>query len=68
MTGPTPNPKPPDGLLVVVVIMVVTFVWAASILIGFVEHSFEAALYTTPLMGAIVGYITGVRIWRNGKG
>jgi hypothetical protein len=61
------RPVPPDGLITVVVILVVTFVWAHSILIGFIEHTFEAALYTTPLMGAIVGYVTGVRMWRNGR-
>lgn len=62
-----PRQTPRDGLVSVVVIMVVTFVWAASILIGFLEHSWEGALYTTPLMGAIVGYITGIKIWRNGR-
>lgn len=65
MAGSRPSPR--DGPIAVVVIMVVTFVWAASILIGFLEHTFEAALYTTPLMGAITGYVTGVRIWRNGR-
>lgn len=57
---------PVDGLVTVIVVLVVTFVWALSILIGFVVHDFQAALYTTPLMGAVVGYATGVRIWRNG--
>jgi uncharacterized RDD family membrane protein YckC len=63
----TQRSRPPlDGLITVIVVLVVTFVWAVSILVGFLVHSFEAALYTTPLMGAIVGYATGVRIWRNG--
>lgn len=57
---------PADGLLTLIVVLVVTFVWAISILVGFLVHTFEAALYTTPLMGAVVGYATGVRIWRNG--
>jgi len=61
------RPVPPDGLITVVVILVVTAVWSISILVGFFEHTFEAALYTTPLMGAIVGYVTGVRIWKNGR-
>jgi hypothetical protein len=61
------RPAPPDGLLTVIVVLVVTVVWAASIFIGFLVGSFEAALYTTPLMGACVGYVTGVRIWRNGR-
>jgi ribose/xylose/arabinose/galactoside ABC-type transport system permease subunit len=62
-----PRPVPRDGLVSVIVILTVTFVWAISILVGFLEHEWQAALYTTPLMGAIVGYITGIRIWRNGK-
>lgn len=62
------RPVPRDGLISAIVIIVVTFVWAVSILVGFILRNFEAALYTTPLMGAIVGYITGIRIWRNGHG
>lgn len=62
-----PRPIPRDGLVAVIVIMVVTFVWAASILIGFLEHEWRGALYTTPLMGACVGYVTGIKIWRNGR-
>jgi hypothetical protein len=53
-------------MITVIVVLTVTVIWSLSILIGFLEHTFEAALYTTPLMGAVVGYVTGIRMWRNG--
>lgn len=47
--------------------MSVTFCWVVSIIAGVVLGDYQPALYTTPLMGAVVGYVTGVRLWKNGK-
>lgn len=58
----------PDYKLIVLVVSVVTLVWAVAVIAALLTGDLRPALTATPLVGAVVGWITGVRIWRQRNG
>ena len=60
---------PAEPLLVRIVVLVVTTAWAVALFSSIYTREYEAVIYSTPPMGIVVGYVTGVRILRkNGNG
>ena len=52
--------------LTVFVVIVVTTVWATSLVISLLLQDYQVLLYTSPPMLAVVGYATGIRLGKNG--
>ena len=55
-------------MLVVFVVVAVTLAWVAALGVAAFTGNYNALVVSTPLAGACVGYVTGMRIWRNGEG
>lgn len=59
--------KDPPVPLTVFVVVVVTAVWAGTLLACLFTGDYEPLLYTSAPMLGVVGYVTGVKIAKNGR-
>jgi hypothetical protein len=58
----------PDPRLVTFVVITITVAWLVALCVGLIRGDYQPLIISTPLEGAIVGYATGMKIWRNGQG
>ena len=58
----------PEPLLVRIVVVTVAAAWTFALVASILSHDYQGLIYTSPPMGLVVGYATGVKILRKVNG